>query len=71
MDKANARLRALKRQLEEAEEENSKLQTQKRKIQREMEEHTEQNEALTREVEQLRTRMRLGGGDKGNTRLTF
>lgn len=63
----NARLRQLRRQLEEAEEENSKLQGQKRKIQRELEEQTESHESSVREVEQLRTRLRLGG-DKGGVK---
>lgn len=61
----NARLRQLKRQLDEAEEENTKLQGQKRKIQRELEEQTESHESSVREVEQLRTRLRLSGDKSG------
>ena len=42
VDKMNARYKALKRQLDEAEEENSRLNQQKRKLQRDLDDLGEQ-----------------------------
>jgi len=53
----------LKRQLEESEEENSKLVAQKRKIQRDLEEQTEHGDSLARELDSVKSRMKTG--DKG------
>lgn len=61
MDKANARVKALKRQLDEAEEENTRLNAVKRKVQRDYDEQTETNEVLARDNEQLRGRLRASG----------
>ena len=48
------RVKALKRQVDEAEEEITRLNAQKRKIQRELDEQMEQNETSAREISQLR-----------------
>lgn len=58
MDKVNARVKALKRSVDEAEEENTRLNSSKRKIQRELDDYIEANEELSREVQNLRTRLR-------------
>ena len=58
MDKSNAKLKSLKRQVDESEDECTRINAQKRKIQRELDEQTEQNEALMREVNQLKSKMR-------------
>eukprot|EP00057_Strongylocentrotus_purpuratus_P011170 XP_011665644.1 PREDICTED: myosin-10 [Strongylocentrotus purpuratus] len=62
VDKSNTRLKTLKRQLDESEEECSRASAGKRRIQRELDEQTEANEALQRELNQLRTKLRSGGG---------
>ncbi|XP_074647185.1 uncharacterized protein LOC141903116 [Tubulanus polymorphus] len=62
IEKMNNRVKALKRQVDEAEEEVTRLIASKRKLQREVDEHVEQNETLTREVGQLKTKLRTGGG---------
>lgn len=54
MDKVNNRVKALKRQLDEAEEEIARSSGQKRKLQRELDEQMEANEAMTREMSTLR-----------------
>mgnify|MGYP000093781782 CR=1 FL=1 len=58
MEKVNARVKTLKRSVDEAEEENTRLTTAKRRIQRELDDVTEANEELTREVQSLRNRLR-------------
>lgn len=58
MEKVNARVKALKRTVDEAEEENTRLNSSKRKIQRELDDYIEANEELTREVQSLRNRLR-------------
>lgn len=58
MEKVNARVKALKRTVDEAEEENTRLNSSKRKIQRELDDYVEANEELTREVQSLRNRLR-------------
>lgn len=54
----NNRMKTLKRNLDEAEEEIQKEKTQKRKAQRECEDMIESHEALTREVNTLKTKLR-------------
>jgi chromosome segregation ATPase len=61
VDKANSRVKQLKRQVEEGEEEVARLNTQKRKLQRDVEEATEQGETAQRECEQLRSKLRGAG----------
>ncbi|KAM8879782.1 myosin-10-like isoform 1-T1 [Spinachia spinachia] len=61
MEKANSRMKQLKRQLEEAEEEATRANGARRKLQRELDDATEASEALTREVNTLKNRLRRGG----------
>ena len=58
MEKVNTRVKTLKRSVDEAEEENTRLNAAKRKIQRELDDYIEANEELTREVQSLRNRLR-------------
>lgn len=53
-DKMMNRVKALKRQVDEAEEEITRLNAQKRKIQRDLDEQMEQNETASREINQLK-----------------
>lgn len=52
------RLKQLKRQLEEVEEENSRSNAQRRKLQRELEELTDSGQSMTREITSLRSQLR-------------
>lgn len=52
------RLKQLKHQLEETEEEAQRMAAARRKLQRELEEATEANDALSREVSTLRSKLR-------------
>lgn len=54
-------MKALKRQLDEAEEECTRLNAQKRKIQRDLDEQIEQTEVVQRENDQLKSKLRAGG----------
>ena len=56
-----ARVKALKQQLEEAEDDTAKSNAQKRKAQRELDEQLEQNQVLQREINTLKSRLRSGG----------
>lgn len=67
VDKANLRVKQLKRQVEEGEEEVARLNAQKRKLQRDVEEATEQSEATQRECEQLRSKLRGAGVGSGGS----
>lgn len=58
MEKANSRMKQLKRQLEEAEEEATRANASRRKLQRELEEASEASEGLSREVTSLKNRLR-------------
>uniref|UniRef100_A0A3B3ZXF5 Uncharacterized protein n=1 Tax=Periophthalmus magnuspinnatus TaxID=409849 RepID=A0A3B3ZXF5_9GOBI len=59
-EKANARMKQLKRQLEESEEESQRATAARRKLQRELDEATEANDAMSREVNTLKTKLRRG-----------
>uniref|UniRef100_A0A8B9LX90 Myosin-11-like n=1 Tax=Astyanax mexicanus TaxID=7994 RepID=A0A8B9LX90_ASTMX len=59
-DKANARVKQLKRQLEESEEESQRITAARRKLQRELDEATEANDAMSREVNSLKSKLRRG-----------
>ncbi|XP_059672449.1 myosin-9 isoform X1 [Gavia stellata] len=59
-DKANLRLKQLKRQLEEAEEEAQRANASRRKLQRELEDATETADAMNREVSSLKSKLRRG-----------
>ncbi|KAF6727243.1 Myosin-10 [Oryzias melastigma] len=61
LEKANSRMKQLKRQLEEAEEEATRANASRRKLQRELDEATEASEGLSREVSSLKNRLRRGG----------
>ena len=63
-EKMASRVKQLKRQLDETEEECARLTALKRKVQRELEEKTEHCEVLTHENEQLKGRLRGGATDK-------
>ena len=54
----NARVKNMKRQLDESEEEVTRLNTQKRKLQRDFDENQETLESSQREVNQLRQRLK-------------
>ncbi|XP_067415512.1 myosin-9 [Emydura macquarii macquarii] len=60
VDKANVRLKQLKRQLEEAEEEAQRANASRRKLQRELEDATETADAMNREVSCLKSKLRRG-----------
>ncbi|MCI4393162.1 hypothetical protein PGIGA_G00154300 [Pangasianodon gigas] len=57
-DQLNLRLKALKRQMDEAEEEIDRLEHSKKKLQRELEEQQEANEQLQNQLKALRSEMR-------------
>ncbi|XP_076871423.1 myosin-11a isoform X2 [Brachyhypopomus gauderio] len=59
-DKANARVKQLKRQLEESEEESQRITAARRKLQRELDEATESNDAMGREINSLKSKLRRG-----------
>ena len=58
VEKANSRMKQLKRQLEEAEEESTRANASRRKLQRELDDATEASEGLSREVHTLKNRLR-------------
>lgn len=58
VEKSNVRVKQLKHQLEEAEEESQRVAAARRKLQRELDEATEANDALSREVSSLRSKLR-------------
>ncbi|XP_055837168.1 myosin heavy chain, non-muscle isoform X4 [Episyrphus balteatus] len=70
IDKLNSRMKTLKRNLDETEEELQKEKTQKRKAQRECEDMLESHEAMTREVNSLKTKLRRTGIGLSSSRLT-
>uniref|UniRef100_A0AAQ5YD84 Myosin-9 n=1 Tax=Amphiprion ocellaris TaxID=80972 RepID=A0AAQ5YD84_AMPOC len=57
-DKTNSRMRQLKRQLEETEEELTRANAYRRKLQRELEDATESADAMNREVSTLKSKLR-------------
>ncbi|KAK3510149.1 hypothetical protein QTP70_026733 [Hemibagrus guttatus] len=57
-DQLNLRLKALKRQMDEAEEEIDRLEHSKKKLQRDLEEQQEANEQLQNQLKALRSEMR-------------
>ncbi|XP_076345264.1 uncharacterized protein LOC143244459 isoform X1 [Tachypleus tridentatus] len=61
VQKVNSRVQALKHQLDQAEEECSQEKAQRRKVQRELEDITEMNEAMSRELNNLKNKMRKSG----------
>lgn len=59
-EKGNVRVKQLKHQLEEAEEEAQRMAAARRKLQRELEEASEANDTLSREVASLKSKLRYG-----------
>ncbi|XP_059804710.1 myosin-10 isoform X5 [Hypanus sabinus] len=59
VEKSNSRMKQLKRQLEEAEEEATRANAARRKLQRELDDTTETAEAMNREVNTLKSRLRI------------
>lgn len=57
-EKASTRMKQLKRQLEESEEESQRATAARRKLQRELDEATEANDAMSREVNSLKSKLR-------------
>ena len=55
---SNARVKQLKRQMEESEDELSKERSQRRKAQREVEDMLETQESQNREISSLKTKLR-------------
>ncbi|XP_055920933.1 myosin heavy chain, non-muscle isoform X2 [Eupeodes corollae] len=70
IDKLNSRMKTLKRNLDETEEELQKEKTQKRKAQRECEDMLESHEAMTREVNSLKGKLRRTTMGLSSSRLT-
>ncbi|XP_026158575.1 myosin-9-like isoform X1 [Mastacembelus armatus] len=60
VEKANTRMRQLKRQLEEAEEELTRSNAYRRKLQRELDDAAESADAMNREVSTLKSKLRRG-----------
>lgn len=59
-EKANSRMRQLKRQLEESEEELTRANAYRRKLQRELDDATESADSMNREVSSLKSKLRRG-----------
>ena len=57
-DKLNSRMRQLKRQLEESEEELTRANAYRRKLQRDLDDATESADAMNREVSSLKSKIR-------------
>lgn len=57
-EKSNTRVKQLKRQLEESEEESQRATAARRKLQRELDEATETADTLGREVNSLKSKLR-------------
>jgi len=60
VEKSTNRVKALKRQLDEAEEEVSREKAQRRKAQRDFEDALESQESISRELTTLKSKMRRG-----------
>lgn len=66
----SARVKNMKRQLDDSEEEVTRLNGTKRKLQRDLDENNETLESSQREVNQLRQRLRGGVGVRTTTTRT-
>lgn len=71
VEKANSRMKQLKRQLEEAEEEATRANASRRKLQRELDDATEASEGLSREVHTLKNRLRYVAAGQENIVSAF
>ncbi|XP_076043123.1 myosin heavy chain 10 isoform X2 [Oratosquilla oratoria] len=70
LDKTNARVKQLKRNLEEAEDELSKEKMQRRKAQREVEDMMEAQESQSREISSLKTKLSQAEAEKMLNQIT-
>merc|ERR1712186_98794 len=61
-EKTNGRMKAMRRQLDEAEEEISREKAHRRKAQRELDDYVESNESMNREINNLKNKLRRGMG---------
>merc|ERR1712218_766326 len=68
-EKSNNRIKAMRRQLDEAEEEISREKTHRRKAQRELDDYVESNESMNREINNLKNKLRRGMGGLPSSRL--
>lgn len=68
-EKANTRMKAMRRQLDEAEEEISREKAHRRKAQRELDDYVESNESMNREINNLKNKLRRGIGGLPSSRL--
>merc|ERR1711971_169394 len=57
-EKSNNRIKAMRRQLDEAEEEISREKAHRRKAQRELDDYVESNESMNREINNLKNKLR-------------
>jgi len=63
MGKSNNRIKAMRRQLDEAEEEISREKAHRRKAQRELDDYVESNESQQREISNLKNKLRIKPAD--------
>merc|ERR1712200_182163 len=68
-EKTGARMKAMRRQLDEAEEEVSREKAHRRKAQRELDDYVESNESMSREINNLKNKLRRGVGGLPSSRL--
>merc|ERR1711872_590503 len=63
------RIKAMRRQLDEAEEEISREKAHRRKAQREADDYVETNESMSREINNLKNKLKRGMGGLPSSRL--
>merc|ERR1711973_583643 len=68
-EKSNNRIKAMRRQLDEAEEEISREKAHRRKAQRELDDYVESNESMNREINNLKNKLRRGMTGLPSSRL--
>merc|ERR1719317_1819789 len=68
-EKTNGRMKAMRRQLDEAEEEISREKAHRRKAQRELDDYVESNESMNREINNLKNKLRRGMTGLPSSRL--
>merc|ERR1719300_1945658 len=68
-EKTTNRMKAMRRQLDEAEEEISREKAHRRKAQREIDDYVESNESMNREISNLKNKLRRGVGGLPSSRL--
>merc|ERR1719472_653982 len=73
-EKTNGRMKAMRRQLDEAEEEIPREKAHRRKAQRELDDYVESNEGMNREINNLKNKLRrhpVGGLPSSRLRVLF